>query len=307
MKKTRLLAFLITVCLTTTCLLTGTVAKYSTSDAVADQGTVAKWGIQLEMTGHLFTTSYSNTINQEEKVTVQSASNPLANLLAPGTSGGDMNISLSGTAEVATSVDVVTETQDIYLAAGTYAIMAKAGKLTVAEYNAYNNASIKLYTYNSTYSVSNAWNANDEYYVPTHYVTVDSNGYYPVKYSSGIANDNTEYTAATLANKITTDLDKDFYAVGNNFNTEYNITWEWDFQDSVENNRPATDAKDTILGTLIASGASNTTVVSIDTSNNNAATILTVDPTNNKVKNGETEVGSIATKFDVTITVTQVD
>lgn len=87
MKKTRLLAFLLTACLATTCFLSGTVAKYSSEANNENTVRVAKWGIGVTdaITMNLFEASYfkkdSNSVNSVM------SSNGTDKVFAPGTSG----------------------------------------------------------------------------------------------------------------------------------------------------------------------------------------------------------------------------
>lgn len=77
MKKTRLLAFLLTACLATTCFLSGTVAKYSTTASNTDAARVARWGINAGATVmDLFDTSYNDSVVSSEAE---------KNVIAPGT------------------------------------------------------------------------------------------------------------------------------------------------------------------------------------------------------------------------------
>lgn len=113
MKKTRLLAFLLTACLATTCFLSGTVAKYSSTAAGEDSARVAKWSFNVGKEGatenittqntftfDLFETvndSYSSTDNDEEVLDATGAS--AKGIIAPGTSGS-FDIVLTNTSEV---------------------------------------------------------------------------------------------------------------------------------------------------------------------------------------------------------------
>lgn len=103
MKKTRLLAFLLTACLATTCFLSGTVAKYSSTASETAQPTVAKWSFNVENANiatantFTFTPFAANAIKDSngtsEETDVKSGS------IAPGTSGS-FEINLENTSEV---------------------------------------------------------------------------------------------------------------------------------------------------------------------------------------------------------------
>jgi len=271
MKKTRLLAFLITVCLATTCFLSGTVAKYSTSDAAADQGTVAKWGIQLNITGSLFGEKYadgsgSNTVGIPLVSTTENGysvavKNTGKNVVAPGTnSEKPINISLKGTAETDLTITFTVNDanlKDIYLAAGTYYIMAEEN-VTAATFDALQDA---LYTENAgTYTKladAATYDSSVTYYKVKETVTVATD-YRPVVYTltenagSPAEHKTVESLMKALA-KIVVGVDnatngtKSLNANATALNIDYDIAWSWSFH--VDDN---SDNCDTILGLLIA-------------------------------------------------------
>jgi hypothetical protein len=160
------------------------------------------------------------------------------------------------------------------------------------------------------------------YFELTDQVTVGENGYYPITYQSGNSDvSGTKITeiAQNIAAKIAADVKdsdtstaKASYSATNTYvpNTDLaktlklnsnTITWQWVFEDSADS-----DKEDTILSELMAGG---TTVVKVDGSGDSVAA-LAVDSTG-LVTEGEgeskTEVGSVRTFFDISITATQVD
>ncbi len=310
MKKTRLLAFLITVCLTTTCLLTGTVAKYSTSDAAADQGTVAKWGIQLNVSGVLFGEKYTIKDDDEntkddvptfdttvtgDTLTVISDSEG-KKVVAPGTkSDKPLNISLTGTAEtdlkITFSVDNDNnELKDIFLKEGEYAVMVDVTAYITAEnFVAMVNQDNGLYSFaTNTYTklttngqIPDTYSNTAVYYVPQNIATVSNtdmgaSGFYnPVVYKITNNNNPTDpikdekfYTVEDLMNRLegiidaldNNNSDDQAYveANSNTLDIDYDITWEWVFeQKDGENVDTNIDNCDTILGILIANESIN--------------------------------------------------
>lgn len=101
-KMMRLASGLLVAVLLTTCVISGTYAKYVTSDSGSDSARVAKFGVVVTATGDAFETQYekddtsftldTNTVVSTEKV------------VAPGTKGEMASITLSGTPEVAVRV-----------------------------------------------------------------------------------------------------------------------------------------------------------------------------------------------------------
>ena len=74
MKKNRMmrLASILLICvLLTTSVISGTFAKYVTADTGSDNARVAKWGVELIVTGdNLFSNSYNGVDDNANKVTV---------------------------------------------------------------------------------------------------------------------------------------------------------------------------------------------------------------------------------------------
>lgn len=100
-KLMRASGVLLVLTLITSSLVGGTFAKYVTTGTAEDSARVAKWGVDVEWTGAMFSSVYKNptdattTVQADEKV------------VAPGTKGGPLALSISGTPEV--SVKVTTD------------------------------------------------------------------------------------------------------------------------------------------------------------------------------------------------------
>ncbi|MBR5264580.1 MAG: hypothetical protein IKV50_07800 [Clostridia bacterium] len=101
----RLASVLLIAVLMSTCAISGTFAKYVTSDTAQDSARVAKWGVTVNVEGESFAKAYDGdtvTFN-----TVVSSNND--DLLAPGTQGNMGSISVTGTPEVAVNIVVDVE------------------------------------------------------------------------------------------------------------------------------------------------------------------------------------------------------
>lgn len=94
----RLASALLILTLLTTCMISGTFAKYTTQATGKDTARVAKWGVTVSTHTDLFATSYTNTNDNSGTVTVKSTD---ANkLVAPGTTGTGLGVTSGGTPEV---------------------------------------------------------------------------------------------------------------------------------------------------------------------------------------------------------------
>ena len=217
MKKTRLLAFLLTACLATTCFLSGTVAKYSTTGAVTDAARVAKWGVTIAAdteNNTLFSTSHT-----EEGADTATVSSNSDKVVAPGTEDS-VTMKLSGSPEVAVKVTLAVSGNDIKLPAK----------------NGYKD-------YTSTNSTE-TFDLAADYYPVVFTLTKNDNG----------ASD--EITKGTLAQIIAYLADTDGNSENGNTpwvdnydvnktlgDVYYTLSWTWDF----ENNN---DAADTYLANV---------------------------------------------------------
>ena len=112
----RLSALLLVAVLLTTCVISGTFAKYTTTDSATDTATVAAWGIQLTVDGD--DVLYDDGKTGDEVTALKVTSNALA---APGTYQKLAKVSLEGQPEVAYKivVDVDLELEN-WTAAGAY-------------------------------------------------------------------------------------------------------------------------------------------------------------------------------------------
>ena len=113
MKKNRMMRLasgLLVAVLLSTWAISGTFAKYVTTESGSDFARVAKWGVEIEAESFaLFTTDYETKDSSfTGKYSVSSAdATERDDVLAPGTSGTFANIAITGTPEVAVNVAVV--------------------------------------------------------------------------------------------------------------------------------------------------------------------------------------------------------
>lgn len=101
-KMMRLASGLLVAVLLTTCAISGTFAKYTTSGSATDSARVAKFGVTVTATGDMFKKEYAkdDTSFTLAETTVISTEK----VVAPGTSGSLGGVTITGTPEVAVRV-----------------------------------------------------------------------------------------------------------------------------------------------------------------------------------------------------------
>lgn len=213
-KMMRLASSLLVAVLLTSSVISGTFAKYVTSDEAQDSARVAKWGVNVTAGGALFSDTYIDAPSTGPDLKVDS--NDGAKVVAPGTNNADgaFKFSITGSPEVAVNVkfDVTDDSKDVRLNKGTY----------------------------SDYTTSDAYDTFNF-----------AEDYYPIRYSLKKGS-TTLVNAKPLSELIAylegTDMSKD-HEPNTDLSAvygEYEITWEWIF--SVDDQ---TDKKDTFLGNLM--------------------------------------------------------
>lgn len=217
----RLASGLLVATLLTTSMISGTFAKYVTTNSGTDSARVAKWGVVISVEDDMgvFSTSYEDVNNG---LTVKSDTSD--NVVAPGTSGS-MTFSIAGKPEVKLQLDVVATVDNVIeLAAGEYTL--PAGKFAEKEVKVTTDAvyePIKFYVGENTVA-----SLNDEDYTLT------------------LAGLETELEKLSKPYEANTTLDK-----------TYTIAWKWAFENEFTNGNfvvdPYTGAKvvnflDTYLG-----------------------------------------------------------
>ena len=130
-KMMRIASILLVVTLLSTCVISGTFAKYVTKAEGEDQARVAKWGILLSMEGDkLFAEEYAahdeTFVSQDgEKLSVRvdpDYAGDIRDLVAPGTTNDGFKAGIVGKPEVAVryTLHIDPEWSDVVLPAGEY-------------------------------------------------------------------------------------------------------------------------------------------------------------------------------------------
>lgn len=107
MKKTgfmRAALLLLVLTLITSCFVGGTFAKYTTRASGTDTARVAKFGVQITANGGTFAKEYATDDTGVAGTIAKSVVSTNENVVAPGTRGDMVKMTLSGTPEVAVRV-----------------------------------------------------------------------------------------------------------------------------------------------------------------------------------------------------------
>ena len=101
----RLAAVLLVLVLLSTCVISGTFAKYVTDGSASDEARVAKWGVTIDAKddGDSKAVLDADAAGEEAQISVAKE----MKLLAPGTKGDLVNVNVEGKPEVAVIVEVV--------------------------------------------------------------------------------------------------------------------------------------------------------------------------------------------------------
>lgn len=328
-KMMRLASALLVLTLLTTCIISGTFAKYVTTDSASDTARVAKFGVVASVSGDLFGATYKavnkgNSITTYDKNggTVSSADGEF--VVAPGTKNGTgLTLSVSGTPEVSTKVTLggadKHANSDIYLGAGSYGVMvAYDGVVTkenVGDYYILEDGTYKTATMVPDDDTTQLYELHESVKV------TETGGYYPLKWKV----DNTEYSnVAKVAAALSGKFDNKEFNPNASIELDATVTWEWAFEDA---NDSTVDGQDTVLGDMIAasgenSGVSYTVVKANDNEGYDTVKYATVDAatdvendvvvayTGEKVPSSVSDSGICAcltVSFGASLTVTQVD
>ncbi len=311
----RLACVVLVLTLLSTCVISGTFAKYVTTNGAADNARVAKFGVVIQADGALFNESYLKATNTPADTgTLSVISNSSDDVVAPGTKNDDgLNFSINGQPEVSTRLDVTIESKNIYLKAGTYAVMVAAPEVSATSWEA-----DKYYTEAAgVYTLSNAYAEDTDYFTMENKVVV-ADDYYPVVYKADLTTgtveaDSLAAIAADYAKKLNNNVAvaasdssaiSDTYTFTKEYDPNFNyaslnvagdtLTWEWDFDAA---GAGTYDGADTILGDLMAGTLTNAEVVKVD--GTIEAPVAGTDSDANDY--------CLETSFSVNISVTQVD
>lgn len=292
-KMMRLASLLLVVTLLSTCIISGTFAKYVTADSASDTARVAKWGVTALTSGNLFGEHYvpNSATENRDQISV-SAMNSVdtsvvgEKIVAPGTKNSTgLTISVTGTPEVAYKVTTSSTDsfEDIYLKAGTYAVLVKAsGAVTAANVTDYYVEDPETGIFDK--AAAGSYDPANTYYELHDEVTLDAD-YYPIEYTVRYGNLSQSFNKTEDVYDL---LKRNFDTTGNAnlpLDRIMFVTWEWKFN----NNH---DGEDTILGNLMAQPDPDYIVVS------KTATFW--------FRVNETEY-NLNSAFDITVTVEQVD
>ena len=315
----RVASALLVAVLLTTCSISGTFAKYVTTNSAEDSARVAKFGVVIQADGSLYGDNYGTgtlsvpTIEADKTLLSVDAD---AKAVAPGTQSDEgLTFSINGTPEVRTKLDVTIAVENIYLTAGKYAVMVKAPTVSETSFKAdtyYVKDAVGVYTL----AAGGTYSDSTEYYTMEDFVNLTST-YYPVVYAADVTGDIGDDTinliAADYAKKfngnaaVTGSLTagKTTYAVSKEYDPNFNyagldvagdkLTWAW----AIEQATDATmyNGADTILANLMYGTLTDAEVVKVDT----------------QIKAPTAAAGSdlndyhLNTSFDIEITVTQID
>lgn len=112
----RVMVLALAFTLLSTCLMSGTLAKYVAAYNGRDTARVAKWGVEVTASGSLFATTYPILVTNADVGLLSVITNPSGDgrkLVAPGTgssqiTGSDFQFSITGTPEVASRIAIST-------------------------------------------------------------------------------------------------------------------------------------------------------------------------------------------------------
>ena len=238
-KMMRLASVLLVCVLLTTSVISGTFAKYVTSDSASDTARVAKFGVVVTASGSLYDKNYvyktaGNTPAGAETTNLTVESSNTENLVAPGTQNDTgLTFSITGKPEVAVKLEVkltdaagnpIDVNDDIYLKAN-----GALPDMTTGDDVTFNNA-------------------NDYYPVV---FTLKKSGD-PVPVAEGKLADIAAYMNGAEMNNALIAANTD---LGTAYGT-YTLTWKWDFDASGVGTY---DKQDTLLGDLAAGPISGLT------------------------------------------------
>ena len=108
----RIAAVMLMLTLLSTCVISGTFAKYTTNGKTSASARVAKWGVFVQSTSDIFSTEYATDDEAAESASIATSVKANSAVLAPGTTGNLGAITVTGKPEVAVAI---TYTADLTL------------------------------------------------------------------------------------------------------------------------------------------------------------------------------------------------
>ena len=349
------MVLMLTLCMVTACLVGSTLARFTMGESTRDAAQVAKWGVVLSVRGDLYGTNYLNAAKGntatagDTNITVNSNSlsalDPTRlNVVAPGTEGNELVLSLSGTAEVTTVCSLELVAQNIYLNQGIYGEMTEENGVTTENIGALisqglyiNQGSAEKPSYQKLAEAPADLTGIRFYQVKNRFELTDD--YYPVVYSapglSGVTSSTQSDSLASIAKAFAEAIKggsveeaspdasgKISYAVTGSpisAGTELNmgldplavadvetlrITWTW----AIEQGETAEEIQmyRSADSLLGRLTADNKTLVTLDNDGN--ASLLKLDAENGLIENAVGIcVGSFKTSLRVSLSVAQLD
>ncbi len=228
-KMMRLASGLLVAVLLSTCAISGTFAKYVTEGSGTDSARVAKWGVTVTANGSMFSKTYE-TKDPDDKPAVginSVVSSDDDKLVAPGTKGDMVSMTLAGTPEVAVEV---TYTVDKFEIGDKWMVFSEGSAVA------------------------------DKFYCPIT-ITVNGTAFCGLNYE----NANAFEAAVTDAIEAYSKKYEANTPLGDKVNDSLHVSWEWAFTDTTGIVCNQSDADDTILGNRAAAGDAATIELNVTT------------------------------------------
>ena len=242
----RVASAMLVLTLLTTCIISGTFAKYTTKGEFQDSARVAKWGVTINIDGD---STFANTYAKDDTTatTITNSVSSIQKVVAPGTANANgAAVTVSGTPEVAFRLSfALAATNDVFLKKGVASTDYTALKKPTSDGST-------SYGYTDTFTLAEE--------------------YHPIVFTlkKVVGTDETTVATGTLAQVATAlETHTEDIAAGTATNVAYKLTWEWAFDGN--------DKADTLLGNLIAS-----TATGVDAANYSTDVVYTLTVTLNQ-------------------------
>lgn len=344
-KIMRLASVLLVLTLLSTSVISGTFAKYVTTDEQFDTARVAKFGVVASLSGDLFGATYAKAddnsiISYSVNGGTVSSADKTEFVVAPGTENKEgLTLSVTGTPEVATKVIFDSaeneggtnyKNYNIFLNPGTYGYMVPyTGELTKENtgnfYKKSNSDAFKGDFVKITDNTDPDKLTGVTVYELLGEVVVQDSGYYPLKWTVKIdGKSKTVNTVEDVTSALKQYFDETYTPNADNAMKAV-VTWAWGYNSAWEDVAGTAertiqeDLMDTILGNMMAQykdkDAAGFEVVKLYSTNNNvylAVQFKELDGANKTIraittKDGEKTVAGLTVAFNARLTVEQVD
>ena len=331
-KMMRLASVLLVLTLLSTSVISGTFAKYITTDSANDSARVAKWGVVASVKGDLFGQTYeaatgNNIINYNTTGGTVIAEADTDFVVAPGTENKQgLSLSVNGTPEVASRV-ILDPAEDengkdyanseIYLEAGVYGVMVQYNGVKTAE-----NCNNYFVESSGTYTVAQDTDLDEDWYELNDQVTAEK--YYPLDW---YVDDVKVDSQSAVVDALKTAFNDKTFTPNQTINLSKKVGWvwswtgtngaEWTDENGTLEKTVLDDQMDTVLGNMMVgetakvvkqNTAGNYVAVTyaeveadLDDVTGNCANMVTV------AKVDDTIVACLTVAFNARLTVEQVD